>query len=174
VLATHRGTADVAGTDWESAVFRKVKEEVKADWGLTVERMVKAVVFRDHHDNGCLLPTFSRRCQRMALAVRLAHWQILPPPVELMKLQLHGLATESEYAGGWIWSFAVWIISAPITPMKLAPCGPNWSFAKFQGSWSRGAGIPDSRRLAAGLPLADSAGTTGYKWCTVSSGLLAS
>ena len=41
VLETHRGTADVAGTDWESAVFRKVKEEVKADRGLTVERMVR-------------------------------------------------------------------------------------------------------------------------------------
>ena len=41
VLAAHRGTADAAGTDWESAVFRKVKEEVKADRGLTVKRMVK-------------------------------------------------------------------------------------------------------------------------------------
>jgi transposase InsO family protein len=41
VLAAHRGAADVAGTDWESAVYRKVKEEVKAGGGLTVERMVK-------------------------------------------------------------------------------------------------------------------------------------
>lgn len=41
MLAAHRGTADVAGTDWESAVYRKVKEEVKAGGGLTVERMVK-------------------------------------------------------------------------------------------------------------------------------------
>src|SRR5580693_6439008 len=41
VLAAHRGTADVAGTDWESAVFRKVKEEVRAGSGLTIERMVK-------------------------------------------------------------------------------------------------------------------------------------
>jgi hypothetical protein len=41
VLAAHRGTADVAGTDWESAVYRKVKEEVKAGGGLTIERMVK-------------------------------------------------------------------------------------------------------------------------------------
>jgi hypothetical protein len=37
----HRGTADAAGTDWQSAVFRKIGEEVKADRGLTVERMVK-------------------------------------------------------------------------------------------------------------------------------------
>src|ERR1700733_6613675 len=40
VLAAHRGAADVAGTEWESAVFRKVKEEVKAGGGLTIERMV--------------------------------------------------------------------------------------------------------------------------------------
>jgi putative transposase len=41
VLAAHRGTADAAGINWESAVFRKVKEEVRADRGLTVERMVE-------------------------------------------------------------------------------------------------------------------------------------
>jgi transposase InsO family protein len=40
VLAAHRGTADVAGTDWEPEVFRKVKEEVKAG-GVTVARMMK-------------------------------------------------------------------------------------------------------------------------------------
>src|SRR5258708_4573220 len=41
VLAAHRGTADAAGTDWQSEVFRKIGEEVKADRGLAVERMVK-------------------------------------------------------------------------------------------------------------------------------------
>src|SRR5450755_1922116 len=41
VLAAHRGTADAAGTDWKSAVYRKVQEEVKADRGLTIERMVE-------------------------------------------------------------------------------------------------------------------------------------
>ena len=30
VLAAHRGTADAAGIDWKSAVYRKVEEEVKA------------------------------------------------------------------------------------------------------------------------------------------------
>ena len=30
VLAAHRGTADAAGIDWKSAVYRKVQEEVKA------------------------------------------------------------------------------------------------------------------------------------------------
>jgi hypothetical protein len=42
----------------------------------------------------------------MALTVRLANSQMLPADVELVKLQLHGLATESEYAGGRDWSFA--------------------------------------------------------------------
>jgi transposase InsO family protein len=41
VLAAHRGTADAAGLDWKSAVYQKVQEEVKADRGLTLERMVK-------------------------------------------------------------------------------------------------------------------------------------
>ena len=41
---------------------------------------------------------------------------------------------------GRIWSFAVRTISAPITPMKSAPCGPNWSFATSQGSWLSGGG----------------------------------
>jgi transposase InsO family protein len=41
VLAAHRGTADAAGVDWKSAVYRKVKEEVKVGLGLRVEQMVK-------------------------------------------------------------------------------------------------------------------------------------
>jgi putative transposase len=41
VLAAHRGTADAAGVDWKSAVYRKVEEEVKANRGLTIERMVR-------------------------------------------------------------------------------------------------------------------------------------
>jgi putative transposase len=41
VLAAHRRTADAAGVDWKSAVFKKIEEEVKADVELTVERMVE-------------------------------------------------------------------------------------------------------------------------------------
>jgi putative transposase len=46
VLAAHRGTADVAGVDWKSAVYQKVEEEVKTSalkqkGGLTIERMVE-------------------------------------------------------------------------------------------------------------------------------------
>ena len=35
------GATDAASTDWKSAVYRKVEEEVKADRGLTIERMVE-------------------------------------------------------------------------------------------------------------------------------------
>ena len=41
VLAAHRGTADAAGTDWKSAVYRKIEEEVEANRGLTVKRMAE-------------------------------------------------------------------------------------------------------------------------------------
>jgi putative transposase len=43
VLAAHRARADAAGSGWKSAVFRKIKEEVKAGRGLTVKRMVTLV-----------------------------------------------------------------------------------------------------------------------------------
>jgi putative transposase len=41
VLAAHRRTADAAGVDWKSAVNGKIEEEVKAEGGLTVQRMVE-------------------------------------------------------------------------------------------------------------------------------------
>jgi putative transposase len=41
LLAAHRATADAAGIEWESAIFQKVREEVKTGRGLTVERMTK-------------------------------------------------------------------------------------------------------------------------------------
>src|SRR6202521_2367836 len=41
MCAAHRGTADAAGLDWKSAVYQKVQEEVKANRGLTIERMVE-------------------------------------------------------------------------------------------------------------------------------------
>jgi putative transposase len=41
VLAAHRRTADAAGIEWKSAVYRKIGEEVIADRGLTIERMVE-------------------------------------------------------------------------------------------------------------------------------------
>jgi putative transposase len=41
VLAAHRGAADAAGIDWKSAVYRKIEEEVTADRGLTIERLVE-------------------------------------------------------------------------------------------------------------------------------------
>jgi transposase InsO family protein len=41
VLAAHRRTADVAGIDWKSAVYRKVAEEVTSGQRLSIERMVE-------------------------------------------------------------------------------------------------------------------------------------
>jgi transposase InsO family protein len=41
VLAAHRRTADAAGIDWKSAVYRKIKKEVIAGRGLSIERMVE-------------------------------------------------------------------------------------------------------------------------------------
>jgi putative transposase len=41
VLAAHRGTADAAGIEWQSAIFQKVREEVKAEPGLTIKRMAE-------------------------------------------------------------------------------------------------------------------------------------
>src|SRR5580658_6107081 len=39
-MTAHRRAVDAAGTDWKSAVYRKVEEEAKADRGLTMARMV--------------------------------------------------------------------------------------------------------------------------------------
>ena len=41
MLAAHRRTADVAGIDWKSAVYRKVAEEVSAGQRLSIDRMVE-------------------------------------------------------------------------------------------------------------------------------------
>jgi len=41
VLAAHRGAAHAAGTDWKSAVYQKIEQEMKANRGLTAKRMVE-------------------------------------------------------------------------------------------------------------------------------------
>ncbi len=41
LLAVHRAAADAAGTDWKSAICRKIEEEIQAQRGLTVKRMVE-------------------------------------------------------------------------------------------------------------------------------------
>lgn len=69
-------------------------------------QIAAAVVFGNHHHDGCLLPALSQRRQQTPLAVRLAHSQMLPPPVELVKFQLHGSLAGSEYARSRNWSFA--------------------------------------------------------------------
>ena len=79
----------------------------RGDSFVTVDHHVAvAAVFGDHNNDGRLLPVLSQRGQQLALAVRLADSQMLPSQVELVKLQVHGRATASEYAGGRDWSFA--------------------------------------------------------------------
>jgi hypothetical protein len=41
VLAAHRRAADAAGIEWKSAVYRKVREEMKPDGGLTMRRRLE-------------------------------------------------------------------------------------------------------------------------------------
>ena len=69
------------------------------------EKAARVVVGHDDHD-GRLLPALSQRGQQLALAAWLAHSQMFPAQIELVKLQLHGPATASEYAGSGNRSFA--------------------------------------------------------------------
>jgi hypothetical protein len=48
--------------------------------------------FGRHHHDGRLLAHFRQRCQKPPLPCRMAHSQVLPAPLELVKLQLHRLA----------------------------------------------------------------------------------
>jgi hypothetical protein len=47
------------------------------------------LTFGRHHHDGSLLPTVGQRRQKPPLPRRVAHSQVLPAPVELVKLQLH-------------------------------------------------------------------------------------
>jgi hypothetical protein len=47
------------------------------------------LAFRGHHHDGRLLPGFGQRRQQPPLPRRMTHAQMLPAPVELLKLQLH-------------------------------------------------------------------------------------
>jgi hypothetical protein len=47
------------------------------------------VAFGRHHHNGRLLPTVGQRREQPPLPRRMAHAQVLPTPVELVKFQLH-------------------------------------------------------------------------------------
>ena len=57
-----------------------------------------AVVFGDDYDDGRLLAALSQRRQQPALSERLADSQMLPSPVQLVKLQLHRRLLGIQYA----------------------------------------------------------------------------
>ena len=58
-----------------------------------------------HHNDGRLLAAVSQRGQQPALPVRLAHSEMLPSPVQLVKLQLHPRLLGIQYARTRNWSF---------------------------------------------------------------------
>jgi hypothetical protein len=58
------------------------------------------LVFSRHDHNGRLLAALRQRCQQPPLPSRLAHTQMLPAPIELMKLQLHRQAECTVSFGG--------------------------------------------------------------------------
>jgi hypothetical protein len=47
------------------------------------------LAFRRYDYDGCLLSAVGQRCQQSPLPRRMAHSQVLPTPIELVKLQLH-------------------------------------------------------------------------------------
>jgi hypothetical protein len=65
-----------------------------------------AVLRREDHDDRRLLARLSQRRHQAPLPVRLADSQMLPPPVELVKLQLHGRRLGDQYGPSAHWSFA--------------------------------------------------------------------
>jgi hypothetical protein len=72
--------------------FHRVPAELfqRRDTLVAVDHQVPfAVVLGNHHHDGRLLAALSQRGQQPALAVRFAHAQMLPAPVQLVKLQLH-------------------------------------------------------------------------------------
>ena len=56
------------------------------------------VVLANHHDDRRLLAAVSQRRQQLALPVRFADSQMLPSPVQLVKLQLHRRLLGIQYA----------------------------------------------------------------------------
>jgi hypothetical protein len=63
------------------------------------------LAFSRHHHDGHLLPAVSQRGQQPALALPVAHSQVLPATLQLVKLQLHPVPSGIQYAGGGNWSF---------------------------------------------------------------------
>lgn len=80
-------------------LFQRGHALVAVDHQVTVRRPGR------HHNNGRLLAAVSQRGQQPALPVRLAHSQMLPSAVQLVKLQLHRRLLGIEYARSRNWSF---------------------------------------------------------------------
>ena len=56
---------------------------------VAVDDQVTVNLVGDHHHNRCLLPRTGQRHQQPPLPIRPANPQMLPAPIQLMKLKLH-------------------------------------------------------------------------------------
>jgi hypothetical protein len=63
-----------------------------------ISHTVASTVSGNYHDDGCLLTAVSPPRHQPALMVRLADSPMLPPAVQLMKLQLHHAPSGVQYA----------------------------------------------------------------------------
>jgi len=72
---------------------------------VAIDHQVPARRCGGHHHDGRLLPAVSQRGQQAALPLRLTDSQMLPSPVQLVKLQVHRCLLGIQYAAGWYWSF---------------------------------------------------------------------
>lgn len=98
------------------------------------------LAFRRHHHDGHLLPAFGQRRQQPPLPRRPAHSQMLPAPLELMKLQLHRQAE-----------------CKPVSPADQylrIKCAPASSAAPAAGRNPAPAGTPRNRSAAKGFAAA--------------------
>jgi hypothetical protein len=72
---------------------------------VAVDHQVTVGLAGGHHHDGRLLAAVSQRRQQPALPVRFPDSQMLPSPVQLVKLQLHRRLLGIQYARSRDWSF---------------------------------------------------------------------
>ena len=87
--------------------FHRVAAELfqRRDALMAVDHQIAvAVVRRNDYDDRRLLAAVSQRGQQPALAVRIAHPQVLPPPLQLVQFQAHRLPSGFQYGGSRDWS----------------------------------------------------------------------
>ena len=110
-------------------------------------QVMGAVVGRDHHYDGRLLAAVSQRRQQSALLWGVAHSQVLPAPVQLVKLQLHYCWLGIQYVPSRDWSFPEnWEVDWELLPDQAdtGVSGLSWRDPAddFSPAWT-----PDGRSI---------------------------